>query len=84
MEGKRLADWVGRQVQVSTLRDDEPGRMARFTCTLEGVDTYGILVSYEKNAQKWNRFLPWHAVIFVHLTESESVKPPRRTGFSSA
>ena len=84
MEGKSLADWVEQQVQVSTLRDDEPGQNARFTCTLEGVDAYGILVSYEKNAQKWNRFLPWHAVIFVHLTESESVKPPRRTGFSSA
>jgi len=84
MERKSLADWIGRQVQVSTLRGDEPGRIGRFTCTLEGVDAYGILVSYEKNAQKWNRFLPWHAVIFVHLTESEAVKSPRRTGFTPA
>jgi len=67
MEGKSLADWVGRQVQVSALRDDEDGRIGRFTCTPEGVDAYGILVSYEKNAQKWNRFLPWHAVIYVHF-----------------
>jgi len=83
MQGRSLANWIGRQVQVSALRGDEPGRIGRFTCTLEGVDAYGILVSYEKDAQQRDRFFPWHAVIYVHLAESESVKSPRRTGFSS-
>ncbi len=83
MEGKVLKDWVGRQVQVSSLRGDEPGRIGRFTCTLEGVDDYGVLVSYEKDAKKRNRFWPWHAVIFVHLVDSEP-STPRQTGFSSS
>jgi hypothetical protein len=84
MEGKSVADWIGRRVQVSILRGDESGRIGRFACTLEGVDAYGILVSYEKDAQMRNRFCPWHAVIYVHSAESETVQSPRRTGFSSA
>ncbi len=84
MEGKSLEEWVGQQVQVSTLRGDEPGRIGRFTCTLEGVDAYGIVVSYEKDAKKRNRFCPWHAVIYVHLADGDPVRQPRQTGFSSA
>ena len=84
MEGKSIGEWVGQQVYVSSLRGDEPGRIGRFTCTLEGVDAYGIVVGYEKDARKVNRYLPWHSVIYVHLAESNPVKDtPRQTGFSS-
>jgi hypothetical protein len=58
MEGKSLGEWIGKKVQVSTLRGDEPGRIVRFTCTLEGVDDFGIVVGYEKDAQEMNRFFP--------------------------
>jgi hypothetical protein len=69
MEGKTIADWIGRPVNVSTLRGDEPDRIGRFACTLEGVDAHGVLVSYEKDAQTRNRFFPWHAVFYVHLDD---------------
>ena len=74
MEGKSLGKWIGRNVRVSTLRGDEPGRIGRFGCILEGVDPYGIVVGYEKDAQKINRFFPWHSVVYVHLAESESIQ----------
>jgi hypothetical protein len=84
VEGKTVEEWIGRKVHISALRGDEPGRIGRFTCTLEGVDAYGVVVEYEKDEQRLIRFFPWHSVFYVHLAEGKSANdPPRRAGFAS-
>jgi ATP-dependent Clp protease ATP-binding subunit ClpA len=80
--GKTIEAWVGRQVSVAVenMGNGEPGR---FTCSLEGADDRGIVVSYESGTQRITRFYAWHAVPYINLAKSEGVKQaPRRAGFT--
>jgi len=81
--GKSVEEWMDLRVTVGSLR--EGGEGGWFGCTLEGVDESGVVLSYEKDAQKMIRFYPWHAVLYVQLAESGDEDSPRRpAGFSSA
>ena len=41
------------------------GEPSRFTCTLEGVDNRGIVVSYESGTRRITRFYSWRAVPYA-------------------
>jgi hypothetical protein len=82
--GKTIEDWVGQGINVA-VENIGNGESSRFQCILEGVDDRGIVVSYEKDANKITRFYHWHAVSYINLARSEiSEQPPRRAGFSSS
>ncbi|MDP9474179.1 MAG: hypothetical protein M3R38_00485 [Actinomycetota bacterium] len=81
--GKTIEAWAGRHVSVAVenMGNGEPGR---FTCTLEGVDERGIVVSYQSDTSRMTRFYPWRTVSYMNLARHDDpVQPSRRAGFSS-
>ncbi len=48
------------------------GESTRFTGTLAGADSMGIIAKYEKDGRILTRFLPWGIIEYVQLVDEET------------